>query len=79
MLRENQLGGGFEIRPIAKNQEKHFYVNPNISSVIENSLFTQMLCNHSLQAGHALNILYILDRINEMKYECGYQGNIYFI
>lgn len=61
---------GYEIRPLAKCEAKHFFVSAEIANVIGQSPLTKLLCRLALQAGQALNKLYDWDRITEIRLQC---------
>lgn len=74
---DDSMNMEYNLRLITKCKEQSFYVDPVISKLIEMNKFIKLIKDHSLQAGYALNILMSLDRIHEMKIQCGYQGNGY--
>lgn len=64
----------FEMRPFSPNAERSIYISHSVADTIDACPLIKMLCEHSMEAGHTLNVLHELDRIGEMKSQCGYQG-----
>lgn len=62
------------MRLLSPNAERSFYLSRAVADTIDTCPLIKMLCAHSMQAGHTLNVLYELDRIGEVKSQCGYQG-----
>lgn len=68
---------GYEIRPLAKCEAKHFFVSTEVANVIAQSPLTKLLCSLALQAGQALNKLYDWDRITEIRLQCNHTEILY--
>ncbi|KAM7346720.1 gamma-tubulin complex component 5 [Cochliomyia hominivorax] len=66
------------MREYCKNKSKAFFVPSHVSKIIqENSLF-HLIKEHSLEAGRTLNLLYEINRIGDLRYNCdAMQGKLY--
>lgn len=64
---ESQTITGYNVRLFAKSKQHSFYISSDITKIIESEPIFQLFLHHSLEAGYTLNILYILDRMNELK------------
>ncbi|XP_017489362.1 PREDICTED: gamma-tubulin complex component 5 [Rhagoletis zephyria] len=78
--RVNEQGQSIRIREFVKNKEKAFFVPTQISKMITENSFFQMLLEHSLEAGCTLNLLYEINRIGELRSACdAIEGKLYAV
>ncbi|XP_067640185.1 gamma-tubulin complex component 5 [Eurosta solidaginis] len=68
---DEQPGQSIRVREYSKNKEKAFFVPTQISKMITENSFFQLLLEHSLEAGCTLNLLYEINRIGELRTACG--------
>uniref|UniRef100_A0A034VHP5 Gamma-tubulin complex component n=1 Tax=Bactrocera dorsalis TaxID=27457 RepID=A0A034VHP5_BACDO len=68
--RVNESGQSIRVREFYKNKEKAFFVSTQVSKMITENSFFQLLLEHSLEAGCTLNLLYEINRIGELRSAC---------
>lgn len=57
----------FELRLLAKNAQRSFHIESNISRNLESSGLIQLMCQLLLPATNAINIIYTLDKMHELR------------
>lgn len=74
-----KVGEGAEIkhRQFTKNRETAFFVPANVSAVITENSFIQLLLNHSEEAGSTLNLLYQINKISDLRNSLDIKGKLY--
>ncbi|XP_011188868.2 gamma-tubulin complex component 5 [Zeugodacus cucurbitae] len=76
--RVNESGQSIRVREFYKNKEKAFFVPTQVSKMITENSFFQLLLEHSLEAGCTLNLLYEINRIGELRSACdAIEGKLY--
>lgn len=68
--RVNESGQSIRVREFYKNKAKAFFVSTQVSKMITENSFFQLLLEHSLEAGCTLNLLYEIRRIGELRNAC---------
>ncbi|XP_037809588.1 gamma-tubulin complex component 5 [Lucilia sericata] len=66
------------MREYCKNKSKAFFVPTHVSKMIEENSVFHLIQEHSLEAGRTLNLLYEINRIGDLRYNCdAMQGKLY--
>lgn len=66
------------MREYCKNKRKAFFVPTHVSTMIEENSLFHLMKEHSLEAGRTLSLLYEINRIGDLRYNCNaMQGKLY--